>query len=63
MGREVLGWIGSLTETRWGMDLLNETGYWKWVNKLIEMKNRDHVIMVILYSLHYEKELKAREFL
>lgn len=36
MGREVVGWVGALTETKWGAEILNETGFWKWAMKLVE---------------------------
>lgn len=63
MGREVIGWVGALTETKWGTDILNECGFWKWTSRLIESKTRDHVLMTILYALNYEYEEKSREFL
>ena len=63
MGREVVGWVGALSETKWGADILNECGFWKWGSKLIELKTRDHVVMTILYALNYDREVKCREFL
>ena len=36
MGREVVGWVGSLSESKWGLDILNEAGFWKWAMKLVE---------------------------
>ena len=63
MGREVVGWVGALTESKWGADILNDGGFWKWAVKMVETKTRDHVVMGILYALNYDREARSREFL
>lgn len=50
----MVGFVGALSESKWGSDILNEGGFWKWAMRLIDVKNRDHVVMGVLYSLNYD---------
>lgn len=64
MIKEYLSWIGLFSRKKKGLDLLTDFRIFEYLIFYVEVSGKkDHILTVVLYSMNYSKEGKAREFL